>query len=143
MKTARRHARHRPVANQIAAPFRLAPQAPPGCTAAEVFEVLWSTLADVIGPTATAALMQRSVKRASGDAPELRDLVITRDQFAYTYTLPASWSGAAAEPVEALKSVMRQLWPLLSELTGSVVVRRLQEEPLLRHCGVLPEEAGR
>jgi len=39
--------------------------------------------------------------------------------------------------------VMRQLWPLLSELTGSVIVRRLQEEPLLQRCGVLPEEAAR
>jgi hypothetical protein len=106
-----------------------------------VFAALWKGLVDVIGPTATAALMQRSVKRASADAPELQDLVIARDQFAYTYTLPASWSRATAPPAPALIQVLRHLWPLLSELTGPVVVRRLEQDPFLRRCGVIPEDA--
>ncbi len=110
------------------------------CRAAETFAVLWRTLADVIGPTATAALLQRSVKRAATEQPELRQLVITRERFEYRYTLPPSWARPAADARAALAPVVRELWPLLAELTGTVVVRRLREVPHLRRCGVLPEE---
>jgi hypothetical protein len=110
------------------------------CTASEAFEVLWLALADVLGPTATAALMQRSVKRAAATAPELVDLVIAREQFMYTYTLPASWKRTAAAPAAALQQVVHQLWPLLSQLTGSVVLQRLRQDPVLRRCGVIPED---
>lgn len=112
------------------------------CVSAELFDVLWVTLADVIGPTATAALLQRSVKRAVPVQPELHELVIMRDQFDYTYTLPVSWRQADAEPRDALRQVVRELWPLLSELTGPVVVRRLREVPELRRCRVIPEDAA-
>jgi hypothetical protein len=111
-----------------------------GCIAADAFALLWTTLADVIGPTATAALMQRSVKRASADEPELMDLVIAREQFSYTYHVPRSWTAMAPAPPAALARVGRELWPLLVELTGSVVVRRLEKEPLLRRCGVIPRD---
>jgi hypothetical protein len=109
-----------------------------GCTAADAFALLWTTLADVIGPTATAALMQRSVKRAAADEPELMDLVIVREQFSYTYHVPRSWTARTPAPPAALARVGRELWPLLMELTGLVVVRRLEKEPLLRRCGVIP-----
>ena len=113
---------------------------PGPCPAAEMFALLWSTLADVIGPTATAALMQRSVKRAAAAQPELRQLVITREQFDYIYTLPKSWARPAVDSRAALAPVVKELWPLLSELTGTVVVRRLREVPQLRRCGIIPEE---
>ena len=113
------------------------------CTASEAFDALWARLSDVIGPTATAALIQRSVKRASASAPELRQLLIARQQFADTYTLPSSWAQPAPEPSAALAHVVQQLWPLLSGLTGSVVVRRLQEDPVLQRCGVIPRDMER
>ena len=113
---------------------------PPTCTASELFDLLWAELADVIGPTATAALMQRSVKRAAADQPELLDLVIGRDQFAYTYTLPQAWKQPEAKPRPAFRRVVHELWPLLSDLTGPVVVRRLGDVPMLRRCGVIPKD---
>ena len=97
-------------------------------------------MADIIGPTATAALLQRSLKQAAAAAPELREVVIARDQFVYSYRLPASWSHTAADTTASLKHMVRSLWPLLSDLTGSVIVRRLQQDPLLGRCGVIPED---
>ena len=142
MKSGRRRGRPRPATETGAVgPVPPAPPAGRGGTAAEVFDVLWATLADVIGPTATAALVQRSVKRVSAHEPELLDLVISRDQFVYTYELPASWAQTPVERAGALAEVARQLVPLLSELTGSVVVRRLRAEPVLRRSGLIPEDA--
>jgi len=136
----RRRARSRPASARHVRPIPSTRRAGHAHTAAEVFDVLWATLADVIGPTATAALLQRSVKRASADVPELRDLVIAREQFVYTYTVPASWAKTLVDPDGALAQMVRQLIPLLSELTGSVVVRRLQAEPVLGHSGVMPKD---
>ena len=112
----------------------------PTCTASELFDLLWVTLTDVIGPTATAALLQRSIKRAAADQPELHDLVIGRDRFAYTYTVPKSWSQPDGNSTPALTRIVRELWPLLFDLTGPVVVRRLSDVPLLRTCGVIPKD---
>jgi hypothetical protein len=125
----------------------LGPPAPPdlrprpACVTSELFDILWVTLADVIGPTATAALLQRSVKRAAARHPELRDVVIRREQFDYAYTLPASWTEPQDTARAALTQMVRELWPLLSELTGHVLVRRLHEVPMLRQCGVIPQDA--
>ena len=139
MKTARRPARQRSARPRRGTSRHRDPGAPP-CTASDAFAALWTTLADVIGPTATAALIQRSAKRAAHDSPELRDLVITRDRFAYTYAVPRAWKEASTAPPAALTRVVRELWPVLSELTGTVVVRRLRDEPLLRRCGVIPQD---
>jgi hypothetical protein len=110
------------------------------CTAARAFEVLWATLADVLGHTATAALLQRSIKRAAADVPELTSVAITREQFAYQYTLPDSWTHADATGPAAVQPIVRALWPLLAELTGSVVIERLRQNPVLRTCGVIPKD---
>ena len=115
--------------------------APPDCTGADLFDALWASLADVIGPTAAAALLQRSVKRAAATQPELDELVITRDQFEYIYTVPRSWMRSSREAPASLRRLAGELWPLLAELTGQVVVRRLGEVPLLQRCGVVPEAA--
>jgi hypothetical protein len=110
------------------------------CTAARAFDALWLTLVDVLGHTATAALLQRSIKRAAADAPELSDVMITREQFAYRYTLPASWEHANATTPAVVQPIVRHLWPLLAELTGSVVVRRLRQNSVLQTCGVIPKD---
>ena len=111
---------------------------PPDCTAAELFDALWATLADGIGPTATATLLQRSIKRAGvrhvGNVP-----VIRRDNFTYVYTVPASWHAGGAAPLDGLRRIAAELVPLLTELTGHVIVRRLNEVPGLKRCGVLRE----
>ena len=114
--------------------------ASPGCTTSELFEALWTALGDVIGSTATAALLQRSIKRAAAGHPELHEVAITCNRFIYTYQLPPSWQAAAAAPPPAFAGMLRELWPLLAELTGTVVVRRLREVEALRRCGVIPED---
>jgi hypothetical protein len=101
---------------------------------------LWLALADVLGQTATAALLQRSIKRAAADAPPLGGVTITREQFGYRYSLPASWEDADETARLVVQSIVRQLWPLLAELTGPVVVERLRQNPVLRECGVLPQD---
>ena len=130
-----RHAQRRP---GVARPS--ATDATEPCTAARAFDALWLALVDVLGHTATAALLQRSIKRAAADAPELSDVVITREQFAYRYTLPPSWEHADATAPGGVQPIVRYLWPLLAELTGSVVVQKLRQNAVLRTCGVIPKD---
>ena len=112
------------------------------CTASELFEMLWSTLADMIGSTATAALMQRAVKRASEQKVDLNGLAIVREQFGYRYTLPESWTTREERPVAALRHLVRELLPILEDLTGPIITRRLRQVPLLVRCAVVPEAEG-
>jgi hypothetical protein len=109
------------------------------CPAAQLFDAIWSTMSDVLGPTATAVLLQRSARRAASEQPELEQLVISREAFAYTYTLPASWTEDRPQPGDAFLHLARELAVLLSELTGPVVLRRLREVELLRRCRVFDE----
>lgn len=109
-------------------------------SAAVVFAVLWSELADVLGTAATATLLRRALKRAAVSAPELAGLEIVRERFEYRYTVPAGWKD---EPIPSapLRTLVAELRPLLAELTGAVMVRRLDTHPSLRWCSV-PQEGG-
>ena len=108
---------------------------------AKAFDALWETLVDVLGPAATATLLRRALKRATSGAPDLGSLVISREQFAYRYTLPPAWLDAAARaPIDPLCVLIGELRPLLVELTGNVVWRRLAGIPELRSCAVFDVE---
>jgi hypothetical protein len=109
------------------------------CPAAQLFDAIWSTMSDVLGPTATAVLLQRSARRAAAQQPELEQLVIIRDAFAYTYRLPPAWTEDRSQPGEAFHHLARELSVLLSELTGPVVLRRLRDVELLRRCRLFEE----
>lgn len=111
------------------------------CTASELFELLWTTLADMIGSTATAALIQRGIKRAAEQRIDLHGLTIIREQFGYRYTLPEAWSAQGERPVVALRHLVRELLPILADLTGPIIARRLRQVPMLVRCGVIPEDA--
>ena len=111
------------------------------CTASELFDLLWTTLADMIGSTATAALIQRGIKRAAEQKIDLHGLAIIREQFGYRYTLPDSWSVQGDRPVAALRHLVRELLPILADLTGPIIARRLRQVPMLVRCGVIPEDA--
>jgi hypothetical protein len=108
------------------------------CTAAHLFGIVWNTLADVIGTPATATLVRRSARRARLDG-----VSITRDGFNYAYRLPAAWHDDEAEPLTALRALARELAPLLVELTGPVLMRRLAAAPDLERCRVIFQEGGR
>ena len=111
---------------------------PPACTAARLFEIVWETMADVIGTAATATLMRRSAKRVSVGGSEL--VVVTRHGFDYRYSLPERWQQAEGEAVGELRQIARQLSPLLIELTGPVLLRRLIAHDDLQRCRILFEE---
>jgi hypothetical protein len=116
---------------------RAGPPGEPGCAAADLFGALWLALVDAIGPTATATLLQRSLKAAASAGADVDGVVIRREQFSYTYKLPAGWHSDGTMPIESLRRIGQSLVPLLVELTGVVVVRRLAEVPGLARCGVL------
>jgi hypothetical protein len=113
---------------------------PHACTASELFELLWATLADMIGSTATAALMQRAIKRAAEQKVDLNGLSIVREQFGYRYTVPEPWTTKGDRPVAALRHLVQELLPILEELTGPILTRRLRQVPLLVRCAVVPED---
>jgi hypothetical protein len=107
-------------------------------TAADLFALLWQALADILGTAAAATLLRRAAQRAGADWPELTALSITRGALEYQYEVPQAWSEPAPKPPQALCELVRELWPLLLELTGSVVVNRLSQVAELRDRGIAP-----
>ena len=102
----------------------------------DLFTSLWNALADMLGTAAAAALLRRAVQRALPRFPELGELAITRASLEYRYTLPAAWKASA--PPRALCELVGELWPLLVDLTGPVVVERLLRIPELVAAGIVP-----
>jgi hypothetical protein len=108
---------------------------------AALFTLVWEALADVLGTAATATLLRRAARRAAPRCAELTELAITREKLEYRYRLPSAWAdGAGGKPV-ALRELVAELRPLLVELTGPVVFRRLERIPELRKSGIIaPQE---
>lgn len=109
-------------------------------SSADLFALIWSGLADILGTAAAATLLRRAAQCALPRAPELVLLRITRQGLEYRYTLPSSWTSPVSDSSGALSALARELWPLLVDLTGSVVVQRLAQLPELRVLGVTPRE---
>jgi hypothetical protein len=111
-----------------------------------LFDVLWRTVADMLGTAATAALMRRAAQSASsGGESGLQGLLIRREDLVYRYEVPASWrNGGDPCGQQAMRALSRELQPLLRELTGPVVLRRLDRLEVFRRCGIrFVEEPGR
>jgi hypothetical protein len=108
----------------------------------DLFGLLWRGLADILGTAAAATLLRRAAQRTLPRCPELLALVITRESLEYRYTLPVHWGDAAPKAEGELSELARELWPLLTALTGSVVVQRLAQIPELQACGIVPGEEG-
>jgi hypothetical protein len=109
----------------------------------DLFGLLWLGLADILGTAAAATLLRRAAQRALPRWPELAALCIVRERLEYRYRLPSHWKDPVSQQPGALSALARELWPLLVDLTGSVVVRRLAQIPELRDRGILPPEALR
>jgi hypothetical protein len=108
-----------------------------GASAAEVFDVLWDTLADVLGTAAAATLLRRAMHRAAARIPWQQPIVIVRAGADYTYRLPEEWQRAGDdEAVDALRILAAELRVLLVELTGPVVVTRLGQVAAFRKWGI-------
>lgn len=110
--------------------------------AAALFAIVWDALAEVLGTAATAAIVRRAAGRAATECPELVDVVIRREKIEYRCRLPHAWSDAvkAATPPErmpiALHALIAEIGRLLVELTGTIVVGRLEQIPERRARGL-------
>jgi hypothetical protein len=96
----------------------------------------------VLGTAATAALLRRAAKRAEPNCPELNDMKITLNGFHYDYRLPERWAQADDEQgLKALRCLALELGPLLTDLAGPVLIRRLARlDPLREHSILFTEE---
>jgi hypothetical protein len=106
-------------------------------SAAELFALLWETLADVLGTAATATLLRRAIKQVSSQTSWSAPVIVTRNGPDYEYRLPATWRQPGnEEALSALRMVATELRRLLIELTGPVVVRRLVRLASFRKLGI-------
>jgi DNA-binding CsgD family transcriptional regulator len=96
-----------------------------GGSVRETYDVLHETLSEVIGRTATEALLRRALRRASSRDPELAALARKTEG-----GKPVQWWADGRRGTKYLRAVMRELWPLLIEVTGPVVIARLERRGL-------------
>ena len=108
-----------------------------GAPAAELFDLLWETLADVLGTAATATLLRRAIKQTAARTAWSEPVIVARNGLDYTYRLPEAWKQPANdEAVDVLRIVAGELRVILIELTGPVVVARLGQLAALRKWGI-------
>jgi len=106
-------------------------------SAAELFDLLWESLADVLGTAASATLLRRAIKRAASQTSWSELVVVTKNGLDYLYRLPETWKQPGnEEAIGALRLVAAELRVLLVELTGPVVVRRLARLAPFREQGI-------
>jgi len=106
-------------------------------SAAELFDLLWESLADVLGTAATATLLRRAIKRAASHTSWSDPVIVARKSLDYEYRLPETWRQPDnEEALGALRVVAAELRVLLVELTGPVVVRRLERLAPFRKLGI-------
>jgi hypothetical protein len=104
----------------------------------ELFATLWHATADILGTAAAATLLRRAAQQAATTFPELSALEVARVNLEFQYKVPVVWNQPAAEPPEALFLLVAELWRLLKELTGSVVINHLAQVAELRESGLIP-----
>ena len=108
-----------------------------GTSAAELFDLLWESLADVLGTAAAATLLRRAIRQAASHTSWSEPVVVARNGLDYEYRLPDAWKQPGNdEAVAALRAVAAELRMLLVELTGPVVVRRLGRLAPFRERGI-------
>jgi hypothetical protein len=114
-----------------------------GFTASDLLAVLWANLVDMMGTAAAASVLRRAVKRACLRLPELEELQIVRQGWEYSCETPPSWVHSHPSEVPAFAEMLRNdLYPILRELTGPIVLRRLERVPQLAELGLhAPEES--
>jgi len=106
-------------------------------SAAELFDLLWGSLADMLGTAATATLLRRAIKQAASQTSWSEPVVVVRNGLDYEYRLPETWKQPGnEEAVGALRVVAAEVRVLLMDLTGPVVVRQLGRLAAFRKSGI-------
>lgn len=70
----------------------------------ELFDLLWESLADVLGTAATATLLRRAIKRAASHTPWSESVLVAKNGLDYEYRLPETGKQPGDE--EALAQVL-------------------------------------
>ena len=109
-------------------------------TASTLFRITWQSLVDIVGSGATATLLRRSVRRATAAGVDFTGVVIEQRGIEPGYLLPEEWAKPSTKSIETLRALTTQLRPLLVELTGPVLVARLNENPELRRAHLFADE---
>ena len=113
-------------------------------SAAHLFVLLWDTLSNILGTAATATLIARAVKRRVPSTPGLAELLITTKNFSYEYRVPDTWcSPDNTDATAAFDRLLEELVPLLTTLTGHVVVRQLARLEPFAAKGLLVKQEPR
>ncbi len=106
------------------------PEGAPGAPRpSALFTLLWQTLSNLIGTPATATLLRRGLKRAAPRRPRLAQVDISRAEHDYVFTLPPDWAASGADSLEDLRALFVEIHILARQLTGSVIIRRLEAIP--------------
>jgi quercetin 2,3-dioxygenase len=96
-----------------------------------LFNMLWEALVDVLGSATAAALVSRAARRAQPRSPELVELAVVRVDQQYACSVPPSFDQTEGPPA-ALCVLLDEIRPLLTQMTGQVVLRHLDQRPELR-----------
>ena len=91
----------------------------------DLYSLLHETLSEVVGRTATEALLRRALRRATSHDPELEALARNGEG-----GRPVQWPTDGERGPRYLRAILRELWPLLIEITGPVVVALLERSGL-------------
>src|SRR3954464_4140871 len=106
-------------------------------SAAELFDLLWDCLVDVLGTAAAAVILRRAIQHAALRSASTEHVIIVRNGLDYEYRVPEPWKEPGNEgAVDALRVVAASLRALLVELTGAVLVNRLARLAPFRKWGI-------
>ncbi len=106
-------------------------------TAERLFGIIWTTLTSFLGSATTATLLRRTQKAVQRRGVALDDLVIRREGLDYQYEVPACWrEGGEASGRVTFDNFIDELRPILAQLTGPVLLRRLDASPEFRQSNI-------
>ena len=101
-------------------------------TAARLLDIIWANLVDMLGTAAAATVLKRAIKRACVRLPELEGVVVAREGWEYRCSPPEAWHERHPSETPAFIALVQDdLFPILRELTGPIVLQRLERVPEL------------
>jgi hypothetical protein len=103
------------------------------------FVAIWESLSEVMGTPTAAILLERARSRAARRDNGLNAVAIKREGFDYRYEMPEAWLTTVDKAL--MGTLIAELVPLLTELTGQLVVNRLAKLEILRKFATEQEVA--